>query len=151
MRTITRRRFQWAACLGAVVLAAAVVGGCCVNACALKPGAQGVTAAEARDLIQANEGNANFVILDVRTQAEYDSGHIEGAINLDVTSETFETDVSALDRSKTYLVYCAAGARSATAADTMNRACFSNLYDMTGGITAWEAAGYPVTEPAAAE
>jgi len=134
------------ASLGLVVLASVSVGGCCTDVCALKPGAQGVTAGEAYDLIQANEGDANFVILDVRTQAEYDSGHIEGAINLDVTSDTFSDDVGNLDRNNTYLVYCAAGARSGQAADIMNRGCFGHLYDMTGGITAWIAADFPVTE-----
>ncbi len=130
-----------------IATVSATVGGCCINTCALKPDAEGVTAAQASALIEDNRGNEDFVILDVRTAAEYNSGHIEGAINIDVWSDTFEDDIAALDRSKTYLVYCLAGSRSATAADTMKRACFSDLYDLTGGINAWTAAGYDVTAP----
>ena len=57
---------------------------------------------------------------DLRTAAEYSQGHIAGAINIDVESAGFETAVSQLDKSKTYLVYCHSGRRSAIAADHMH-------------------------------
>ena len=51
---------------------------------------------------------------------------------------------SALDKNQTYLVHCAAGVRSATACAKMSRLKFSNLYNLEGGLKAWEKAGKPV-------
>ena len=64
------------------------------------------------DRLRANKAN---VVLDVRSPAEFKSGHIPGAVNLDVRSPDFEKKVNELDKSKTYLVHCAAGGRSARA------------------------------------
>src|ERR1051325_1739822 len=64
------------------------------------------------DKLRAKKEN---VVLDVRREDEFKAGHIPGAINIDVNSPDFEKKVAALDKSKTYLVHCAAGRRSATA------------------------------------
>jgi len=61
---------------------------------------------DAYTLIQKNKGNPDFVILDVRTPAEFADEHIENAINLDYYSETFRDDLNKLDKTKTYLIYC---------------------------------------------
>jgi rhodanese-related sulfurtransferase len=84
------------------------------------------------------------VILDVRTPAEFQAGHISGAVNLDVSAPDFEAKAALLDRSKIYLVHCASGVRSARACDKLNHFDFPNLYNLPGGFRAWTKAGKPV-------
>jgi rhodanese-related sulfurtransferase len=104
---------------------------------------------QAFDLIQKNQGRADFIILDVRTPAEYGSGRIAGAVNIDVGAASFGETVGKLARPATYLVYCRTGVRSRQASDIMVSLGFQNVYNMTGGITDWQAAGFPVvTTPA---
>jgi phage shock protein E len=86
------------------------------------------------------------VVLDVRTGAEYAGGHIAGAINLDVNAPDFAQKAAALDKSKTYLVHCAAGVRSVRACDKLAALDFPNLYNLPGGFKAWEKAGKPVAK-----
>jgi phage shock protein E len=84
------------------------------------------------------------VVLDVRTKEEYRAGHIPGSVLIDFTSEDFEQQVAKLDKDKTYLVHCASGGRSARACKVMERAGFQKLYNLEGGMGAWEKAGKPV-------
>jgi rhodanese-related sulfurtransferase len=84
------------------------------------------------------------VILDVRTAREFQAGHIQGAVNLDVTAPDFETKAAALDKAKVYLVHCAAGVRSVKACEKLARLDFPNLYNLPGGFRAWARAGKPV-------
>ena len=102
-----------------------------------------VTTGEAHALIQDNQDNLNFVILDVRTPEEYAAGHIEKSINLDYYSEIFKDDLSKLDKNKTYLIYCRSGRRSEGALDIMEELGFGEVYNMLGGILQWESAGLP--------
>jgi phage shock protein E len=86
----------------------------------------------------------NSVVLDVRTQTEFDGGHIPGAVNLDYTASDFRKKVAELDKSKTYLVHCAGGNRSSRACDIMSKREFTNVVNLAPGFTAWEKAGKPV-------
>jgi rhodanese-related sulfurtransferase len=104
-----------------------------------------IDAPDAYNLVQRNINNPDFVILDVRTADEFNAGHIQGAINIDYTSAQFTADVSLLDKSKQYLVYCATGVRGAAATQIMVGLGFSNVQNMAGGITAWIQDGYPTT------
>ena len=85
--------------------------------------------------------DSNVVILDVRTPGEYAEGHIDGAINIDVESGTFESAIAGLDKSATYAVYCRSGRRSAIATDSMASLGFAKLYNLDGGTGAWMSAG----------
>ena len=93
------------------------------------------------DKLRANKDNA---VLDVRTKEEFKAGHIPGAVNIDFKAADFEQQVRKLDKSKTYLVHCAAGVRSAGACKKMESAGFKELYDLAPGFRAWEKAGKPV-------
>jgi phage shock protein E len=84
------------------------------------------------------------VVLDVRTDKEFQAGHIAGALNLDVTAADFEQKAAALDKNKTYLVHCASGIRSERACKKMTQLDFPRLYNLPGGFKAWVAAGEPV-------
>ena len=84
------------------------------------------------------------VLIDVRENEEFAAGHIPGATNIDWNSPEFERRVSELDKSKTYLVHCAAGGRSAKASDRLTKLNFSSVYNLEGGMKAWAAQGLPV-------
>jgi len=81
------------------------------------------------------------VVLDVRTQKEFQAGHIPGAVNIDVNAPDFPEKIAGLEKNKTYLVHCAAGVRSAKACDKMSHLAFPKLYNLEGGFKAWESAG----------
>ena len=70
------------------------------------------------------------------------SGHMPGAINLDIRGGKFAETLEGLDKSKTYLVHCAVGGRSAKACGQMDGMKFEKVLNLSGGITAWEAAGH---------
>lgn len=84
------------------------------------------------------------VILDVRTPQEFGAGHLPAALNIDVNAADFAVKVAALDKSKTYLVHCAVGGRSAKACGSLAQLGFSRLYNLPGGFRAWTKAGKPV-------
>jgi rhodanese-related sulfurtransferase len=88
--------------------------------------------------------NHTNTVLDVRTEKEFNAGHIPGAINLDYNGPDFEKKVKELDKKKLYLVHCAAGVRSARACQKMEALGFENLIDLAPGFRAWNSAGKPV-------
>ena len=106
---------------------------------------ENITPQEAFTLIQDNQNNPDFVILDVRTQEEFAEGHIAGAIMIDFYSMTFRDDLDNLDKNKTYLIYCRSGGRSGKTLDIMEKLSFQEVYNMSGGIVAWVDAGLPTT------
>lgn len=79
----------------------------------------------------------NTVVLDVRTPAETAAGKIEGAIEMDVNAPDFAQQLSQLDKSKTYLVYCRSGRRSAVACNIMSGQGFTQLFNLEGGYLSW--------------
>ena len=93
---------------------------------------------------QAKTQESGVVVLDVRTRGEFNEGHIANAINIDVESDTFLNEISSLDKTKSYAVYCRSGRRSADAVNKMNEAGFTKLFNLNAGIIDWQSAGYPV-------
>ena len=83
----------------------------------------------------------DVVLLDVRTPDEFSQSHIPDALNFDVQSEYFTADVSALDKSKSYAVYCRSGKRSVLASEVLDQIGVTNVYNLTGGIIEWVEAG----------
>lgn len=84
------------------------------------------------------------IVLDVRTPKEFADGHIAGAINQDFLAEDFAKAAEKLDRSKTYLVHCAAGGRSQKACRQLQSLGFTNLFELRDGLNGWKKAGKPV-------
>lgn len=99
---------------------------------------------DAFGLIKQNRGNPNFVILDIRTPEEFESGYIEGAVNMNYHSESFVADLDKLDRTKTYFVYCRTGRRSRDAVGVMVQQGFSTIYRVQGDIVRWKKENLPV-------
>jgi rhodanese-related sulfurtransferase len=84
------------------------------------------------------QNDENAIILDVRTEEEFQSGFIPNAINIDIyKGQGFIYHVDVLDKSKNYYVYCRAGARSAQACNIMNQLGFENTYNLVGGMMQW--------------
>ena len=103
-----------------------------------------ITTQQATNVILALQDDPEFVLLDIRTPAEVEAGHISGAINLDFYGPAFRDNLTALDRDKIYLIYCRSGNRSGQAFDMMEELGFERVHDLGGGIKQWMAAGYPV-------
>jgi rhodanese-related sulfurtransferase len=81
---------------------------------------------------------SGVVILDVRARAEQQDGVINGQRNLNVSSPEFKQQITKMDKSKTYVLYCRSGARSARGCRIMAKHGFENLYSLKGGYLAWE-------------
>ena len=82
-------------------------------------------------------------ILDSRSKAEYDEGHIEGAILIDVNDSSFKAKAGAtLSKDKPVAVYCRSGRRSRVAADIRSKEGYKGT-NLDGGIISWNAAGKP--------
>jgi len=90
------------------------------------------------DWVVQLEADTNAVILDVRTEDEWNDGFIENAINIDIyKGQGFIYALEELDKSKNYYVYCKAGGRSQQACDIMNELGFENTYNLVGGMLQW--------------
>lgn len=88
---------------------------------------------------ELQEQTSESVILDVRTAEEFESGYIKGALNMDIRGGAdFLASIESLDKSKSYFVYCRSGARSGQACQLMSQMGFSAVYNLDGGILAWE-------------
>jgi rhodanese-related sulfurtransferase len=91
------------------------------------------------DWVSQFEADENAILLDVRTEAEFNEGSIPNAINLDIyEGQAFMENLEALDKSKNYYVYCRSGARSAKACEIMNSIGFENAYNLLGGFLEWD-------------
>ena len=109
-----------------------------------KPAVKNIKVADAAKLLAEKK---EVVVLDVRTPEEFNEGHLKGAVNINIQSPTFKEDVAKLDKSKTYLVNCAAGGRSTRACNAMGDLGFKDALNLEGGFKAWSAAGQPVEKP----
>lgn len=102
---------------------------------------QNVEVAEFKSLLDANpEKN----LIDVRTDSEVANGMISGALQFDLSKMDFKESISKLDKSKPVFVYCAVGGRSSMASEVLEQAGFEKVYNLSGGINAWQAAGLPL-------
>lgn len=90
------------------------------------------------DVSQIDFGDANNVLLDVRTSEEFREGNIPNAVNIDFNSEEFDSMIQDLDREKTYYVYCQAGGRSAKACSKLQEAGFKNVVNLKDGYSGYE-------------
>jgi rhodanese-related sulfurtransferase len=79
------------------------------------------------------------IIIDVRTEDEFESGKIPGSLNIDIyKGQGFIYEIEELDKSKNFYVYCAAGVRSSNACGVMQQLGFENVFNLVGGFSNWE-------------
>jgi rhodanese-related sulfurtransferase len=87
------------------------------------------------------------VLVDVREDNEWSAGHAAGAVHL--SKGTIERDIETQvpDKSKTLVLYCGGGFRSALAGDALQQMGYQNVISLDGGWRAWNQAGLPVEKP----
>ena len=106
--------------------------------------AQQETVLAVADFEKEVTSNKEKVILDVRTPSEFNSGHLAQAKLMNVNDKNFTQQISTLPKDKPVYVYCAAGVRSNKAAKILRQQGFTHVFELSGGIQAWQAAGKPV-------
>lgn len=89
------------------------------------------------------EAGESVVLIDVRERAEWDRGHLPGAIHLG--KGIIERDIEAMipDLDRELVLYCGGGYRSVLAADALQRMGYTNVVSMDGGWRGWTAGGHP--------
>ena len=92
-----------------------------------------ITAEEAKEIMDSEEG---YIILDVRTQEEYDHGYIPGAILIPNTEIEDRAEEVLTDKDQLILVYCRSGRRSQLAAEALVELGYTNIKEF-GGILDW--------------
>lgn len=103
-----------------------------------------IDAEKAKELMENNSENDNFVILDVRTKMENDMERIGEGKLVDISQPDFKEIIDNLDKNKTYLVYCRTGSRSRYAVNIMKNLGFKNIYHLQDGIMDWIRNGYSI-------
>ena len=93
---------------------------------------QKISAEEAYEMMASQE----VVVVDVRTQEEYDGGHIENAVLVPNESIVSEMPEAPPDKEATLLVYCRSGRRSKDAAEKLLKLGYQSVYDF-GGVIDW--------------
>lgn len=86
---------------------------------------------------KAMMANSNVVVVDVRTSDEYQAGHIPHALQIDYYKGDFREQVSKLDSSKTYILYCRSGYRSGKSVEIFKTSGFQSVHHLEGGIIKW--------------
>lgn len=120
------------ACTGAAASQKAASSGSAGMGAASRAAVHKITAEEAKNMMTAG----GVTIVDVRTQAEYDGGHVPGAIVVPVESIGDAMPAALPDKDATLLVYCHSGRRSAIASDKLAALGYQHVYDF-GGIQDW--------------
>ena len=92
-----------------------------------------ITAEEAKQIMDSEEG---YIILDVRTQEEYEEGHIPGATQISHEEITEKAEEVLTDKDQLILVYCRSGRRSKIAAEALVELGYTNIKEF-GGILDW--------------
>lgn len=90
------------------------------------------------ELARQMEESSQLLLLDVRTEEEFEEGHLSGALNMDFLSEGFRLQVEQLPKDQPVFIYCRSGNRSAKAASLLREAGFQQIYDLKGGYLEWE-------------
>jgi len=85
------------------------------------------------------------VLLDVRSETEWDAGHLPDALHIHLG--TLPGRVAEIPRGRPVLAYCRSGARSAIAQSLLLRAGFDDVRNLEGGWSAWKRAGLPTVRP----
>lgn len=99
-----------------------------------------ISAQQAKEMIDKGE----VFILDVRTQEEYNAGHIRNSTLIPV--QDLSKRLNEVPRDRKILVYCRTGGRSAAASEILVNNGFTRIYNMKGGIMEWTKAGYEVVK-----
>ena len=81
--------------------------------------------------------DSDYILIDVRTQDEFDLGHIDSAINLDFYSDTFQNEILSLAKNEKIVLYCRTNNRSSKTATILKQNGYRDILVISGGITEW--------------
>ena len=81
--------------------------------------------------------DSDYILIDVRTQDEFDLGHIDSAINLDFYSDTFQNEILSLRKNEKIVLYCRTNNRSSKTATILKQNGYRDILVLSGGITEW--------------
>lgn len=127
-----RRTSIWVAALLVLLIGALVY-----TASADQGAVQAISPRQFKSLLDRHQGDPDFVLLDVRTPNEFKNGYIQGALLLDYHSRDFVDRLKALDRDKTYLIYCRSGNRSGKSLAIFEKLGFQHAYHLDTGLIGW--------------
>ncbi len=122
-----------------IFLVLAAVSGC-ISTIQEESKYEDISVQQAKEMIDRGE----VFILDVRTQEEYDTGHIEDSTLIPV--QVIDKRLDEIPRDKKILVYCRTGHRSVQTSEILVNNGFKEVYNMKGGIIGWTDAGYEVVK-----
>lgn len=126
--------------IGLIFLFVFSIGACSAQETEKKGG--NIDVAEAVELLKDKE----VKVLDVRTPKEIAGGAIESAKFLNYRDKDFKEQLAELPKEETYLVYCHGGGRSGKTMSVMKNLGFTSVYNLKGGITAWNKAGNKISK-----
>ena len=81
--------------------------------------------------------DTDYILVDVRTAEEYESGHIQDAVNFDFYSESFQKEILSLDKSSSIILYCRTQNSSTKTANYLKENGYKEITVLEGGITSW--------------
>lgn len=100
-----------------------------------------ISVIEAYEMLETDD---ELYVLDVRTDAECAKGKLPGATQIDYYRSDFLKQTDKLDKEQALLVYCAVGGRSGDAVKQLKKQGFKKVYNVKGGINAWNANQLPI-------
>lgn len=134
-----------------VIFVLALFTGIGLYSCTGQPGTSGSLKNIGPKEFSEGIAKAGIQLVDVRTPSEYGDKHIKGAMNADINSTVFDHQLKTLDRNKPLYLYCLSGGRSGKAAAWAVDNGFKEVYNLEGGILAWNNAGLPTEAGRAAK
>lgn len=105
-----------------------------------------IEAKKAAELLAAKDAAKRPLIVDIRTKAEFDGGHLKDAKNIDFFADDFEAQLAKLDKNKPYILHCQSGGRSKRSLDQWKKLGFKKVYHLDGGFLGWKRAKLPVVK-----
>ena len=105
-----------------------------------EPNVPQISVDEVKQMIDAKE---DLILLDVRTEGEVTRGKLENSINIPIDQIPAKVEGVMPDKNAKIVVYCLSGSRSVFAVEFMQKLGYKNALNMTNGILAWRAKGYP--------
>ncbi len=104
---------------------------------------ENVDAKKFKELVDSGKG----IILDVRTPEEVSEGYINNASTINLYDADFIAKINLIQKDKQIYVYCKSGGRSSEAAELLAKNGFGKIFNLKGGISAWENSGFPIVKP----
>ena len=81
--------------------------------------------------------DTDYILVDVRTAEEYESGHIQDAVNFDFYSESFQNEILSLEKKSSIILYCRTQNRSTKTANYLKENGYKEIIVLEGGINSW--------------